>query len=100
MQHRAATRYDTDFALWIEDQVAALRDGRFGDLDVTNLVEELEITDQARPQRSALTTDRRRGPSSQADVSAGEGTPFAAQYHQSPVGRDSQSARRLTVATA
>jgi hypothetical protein len=42
MQQRAAIGYDTDFALWVEDQVAALRAGRFGDLDVTNLVEELE----------------------------------------------------------
>jgi hypothetical protein len=42
MQQRAATGYDTDFALWVEDQVAALRAGCLGDLDVTNLVEELE----------------------------------------------------------
>jgi hypothetical protein len=34
--------YDRDFALWIEAQVAALRAGALGALDVENLVEELE----------------------------------------------------------
>lgn len=34
--------YDEDFALWVEEQVALLRSGRAGALDVANLVEELE----------------------------------------------------------
>jgi Domain of unknown function DUF29 len=34
--------YDRDFALWIEAQVAAIRAGDLGALDVENLVEELE----------------------------------------------------------
>jgi hypothetical protein len=100
MQQRAATGYDTDFALWVEDQVAALRAGRFGDLDVTNLVEELESLSKRDRNEVLSRLTVRRGPSSQADVSAGEGIPLVAQYHQSPVARDSQGPRRLTVATA
>jgi hypothetical protein len=43
MQQTApAAGYDADFALWVQDQAAALRDGRFGDVDVANVVEELE----------------------------------------------------------
>jgi hypothetical protein len=43
MQRTApAAGYETDFALWVHDQAAALRDGRFGDVDVANVVEELE----------------------------------------------------------
>ncbi|MGH9176474.1 MAG: DUF29 domain-containing protein [Vicinamibacterales bacterium] len=34
--------YDEDFALWVEEQVAALRTGDAAALDVPNLVEELE----------------------------------------------------------
>jgi Domain of unknown function DUF29 len=34
--------YDEDFALWVEEQVAALRTGDAGALDVPNLIEELE----------------------------------------------------------
>ena len=34
--------YDQDFALWIEEQVAALRTGNVAALDVANLIEELE----------------------------------------------------------
>ncbi len=34
--------YDRDFALWVEAQVAAIRAGDLGALDVENLVEELE----------------------------------------------------------
>jgi Domain of unknown function DUF29 len=34
--------YDRDFALWIEEQVAALRTGNVAALDVANLIEELE----------------------------------------------------------
>jgi hypothetical protein len=34
--------YDKDFALWVEEQVAALRTGDVAGLDLTNLIEELE----------------------------------------------------------
>jgi Domain of unknown function DUF29 len=34
--------YDEDFALWIEEQVAALRAGDVAALDLQNLIEELE----------------------------------------------------------
>jgi Domain of unknown function DUF29 len=34
--------YDTDFALWVDAQVAALRAGDVTALDVQNLIEELE----------------------------------------------------------
>ena len=38
----APSLYDRDFALWVEAQVAAIRAGDPGALDVENLVEELE----------------------------------------------------------
>jgi Domain of unknown function DUF29 len=38
----ARALYDRDFALWVEAQVAAIRAGAPGALDVENLVEELE----------------------------------------------------------
>jgi Domain of unknown function DUF29 len=34
--------YDQDFALWIEEQVAALRAGDVAALDLQHLIEELE----------------------------------------------------------
>jgi hypothetical protein len=45
MQQRtpaAATDYDGDFARWAEAQAAALREGRFADLDLAKLTEEIE----------------------------------------------------------
>jgi hypothetical protein len=33
--------YDTDFFAWTEEQIALLRDGKFGRADVTNIIEEL-----------------------------------------------------------
>lgn len=33
---------DTDFAAWIYDQAAALKEGRFSDLDIDDLVDEVE----------------------------------------------------------
>jgi hypothetical protein len=39
---RAHSLYDEDFALWIGEQVAALRAGAVGALDLENLIEELE----------------------------------------------------------
>jgi hypothetical protein len=52
MQKAAAAGYEADFALWAESQAAALRDGRFLDLDVPNLAEEVE--DLARRDRQEL----------------------------------------------
>ena len=34
--------YNDDFACWIEHQAAALRDGRFDELDIAELVDEVE----------------------------------------------------------
>lgn len=34
--------YDQDFAAWLDAQVAALREHRFGELDLDNLIEEVE----------------------------------------------------------
>jgi hypothetical protein len=34
--------YERDFCLWLEQQAALLREGRFDELDVANLVEEIE----------------------------------------------------------
>lgn len=36
------TLYETDFNLWLEEQVLALQQKRFVDLDIENLVEEIE----------------------------------------------------------
>lgn len=35
------TRYEDDFALWAEEQAAALAAGRFADLDLVNLTDEI-----------------------------------------------------------
>jgi Domain of unknown function DUF29 len=37
-----ALLHEQDFAAWLDLQVAALRDRRFGDLDLGNLIEEVE----------------------------------------------------------
>jgi hypothetical protein len=41
MQPTEPAGYEQDFALWIDAQAAALREGRFGELDVANLVNEI-----------------------------------------------------------
>ena len=48
--------YEGDFVLWIEAQVEALRDHRFEELDIDNLLEELEsiVRHQCRELRSRL----------------------------------------------
>jgi len=38
----ATSLYQEDFAAWLDAQVAALRDRRFEDLDLDNLIEEVE----------------------------------------------------------
>jgi hypothetical protein len=42
MQRTATAGYDADFALWAEEQAAALREGRFADLDMAHLLEEID----------------------------------------------------------
>jgi len=51
------TSYETDFALWAESQAAALREGRFDDVDVPNLAEEIDALARRdrRELRSRLT---------------------------------------------
>ena len=34
--------YERDFCLWLEQQAALLREGRFAELDLDNLIEEIE----------------------------------------------------------
>ncbi len=49
---RTAAGYETDFALWAQEQAAALREGRFADVDIENVSEEIESL--ARRDRSEL----------------------------------------------
>ncbi|MBE9062431.1 DUF29 domain-containing protein [cf. Phormidesmis sp. LEGE 11477] len=44
--------YNTDFHLWVANQVAALKAQRLEDLDLSNLIEEIE--DLARRDKKAL----------------------------------------------
>jgi hypothetical protein len=46
------TLYDTDFALWADQTAQMLRDGRFSDLDLEHLIEEVE--DLSDWERDAL----------------------------------------------
>jgi hypothetical protein len=57
MQKTAAAGYDADFALWAESQAAALREGRFDDVDIENVSEEIESLGRSdrRELRSRLT---------------------------------------------
>lgn len=34
--------YEPDFCLWVDEQIRLLREGRLGDLDVVNLIDEIE----------------------------------------------------------
>jgi hypothetical protein len=42
MRRAAPAGYDDDFALWAEEQAAALREGRFTELDLPRLLEEID----------------------------------------------------------
>lgn len=44
--------YDTDFNLWVETQVMALKEQRLEDIDLSNLIEEVE--DLAKRDKRAL----------------------------------------------
>ena len=46
------TLYDEDFPLWAERQAALLRAGRFDELDLENLIEEVE--DLSRRERESI----------------------------------------------
>lgn len=48
----AQAAYDLDFNLWAKEQALALREGRFGDLDLEHLTEEVE--DLGGPDRREL----------------------------------------------
>jgi hypothetical protein len=46
--------YDTDTIAWAEQQVALLRNGRFSEIDVLNIIEEIE--DVAKRERRELSS--------------------------------------------
>ncbi len=46
------TLYERDFCRWLEQQAALLREGRFGELDLANLIEEIEA--MARSDKKAV----------------------------------------------
>lgn len=50
---QVTTLYDQDFYAWIQTQAKLLREGRFGELDIANLVEEIESL--GKQQRQELT---------------------------------------------
>ena len=50
--------YDIDFNLWVESLVAALRARQLGDLDLSNLIEEIE--DLAKRDKEALRSYLKR----------------------------------------
>jgi hypothetical protein len=49
--------YESDYALWIDQTIQALRDGRISDLDLEHLIEEVE--DLGKSQRQALKSNLR-----------------------------------------
>jgi Domain of unknown function DUF29 len=50
----ASVYYDQDFNLWIEQTIEALREGRFEELDLDNLIDELESMSR-RDRREILS---------------------------------------------
>jgi hypothetical protein len=53
----ASDLYETDFYLWTRQQAKLLREGRFGDLDLNNLIDEVESlgSSEKREIRNRLT---------------------------------------------
>jgi hypothetical protein len=47
--------YERDFCLWLEQQAALLREGRFDELDLANLIEEIEA--MARKDKKAIKSN-------------------------------------------
>jgi hypothetical protein len=54
MQRTAPAGYDSDFTRWAQEQAAALREGRFADLDMPHLLEEID--DLSRSERRELAS--------------------------------------------
>jgi Domain of unknown function DUF29 len=54
-----ATLYESDFAQWLDQTIKLLRENRFSELDLGNLVEEMESLDKS--QRSAITLEHLLG---------------------------------------
>jgi hypothetical protein len=52
---REAPLYGRDYALWVEEQVRLLQAGRFDQLDLPNLIDEVE--DLVKSQRRAIRSD-------------------------------------------
>jgi hypothetical protein len=52
---RGRPLYERDFCLWLEQQATLLREGRFDELDLANLIEEIEA--MARKDRKAITSN-------------------------------------------
>jgi hypothetical protein len=47
--------YERDFCLWLEQQAVLLREGRFDELDLANLIEEIEA--MARSDKKAVKSN-------------------------------------------
>ncbi|MDF0551941.1 DUF29 domain-containing protein [Kamptonema sp. UHCC 0994] len=54
---RISTLYERDFCLWAEEVAKLLREGKFSELDMENLIEEVE--DMSRRQKDALRSNLR-----------------------------------------
>jgi hypothetical protein len=58
MIERARALYERDFTLWLDTQVETLRAGRWSDLDLANVIEELEAL--SRSERNAVKSQLQR----------------------------------------
>ncbi len=65
----AAALYDEDFVAWLDAQVAALRERRFEELDLDNLIEEVEAIRRAELRSVEHHASRRRGAAAAARAS-------------------------------
>jgi len=54
MSTTTASLYDLDFCKWIQHQVATLRAGKFSELDLENLIEEMEAV--GRSEKRSLVS--------------------------------------------
>ena len=53
--HEQQSLYEQDFVVWLQQQAALLREGRFDELDLANLVEEIEA--MARKDKKAVKSN-------------------------------------------
>ncbi len=51
----ASPLYDRDYCIWLQRTIESLRLGKFGEIDIQNLVEELE--DMGRSQKDAVESN-------------------------------------------